>query len=126
MYEMNNKLGSNDLLQLWMQNQQPKTTLGADGLMGSLKGMNLNDALGGIQGLMGLYQGYQANQLGKKQYETNKAFGNANLVNTAKNYNTNLENMYAKALAAKQGTGVQMASLEDYLAKHKVSDQPIA
>ena len=103
-------------------------TLGNGGLGAMFKGMNLQDIMGGLGGLASLYMGNKQLGLVKDQYNTNKAFGNANLVNQSKDYNRNLNDMYAKALAAKQGVANNggLAPLAEYMAKNALNETPIA
>lgn len=129
------KLGITDMSTLYalQQAQQQQSALtpqaslfSKDGLKSRFGSLGLQDIAGGIQGLAGLYMGNKQLKLAKDQYNTNKQFGNANLVNTAKAYNTDLTNMYNSVLDARKGTDANMPSLQEYLAQHGVSDKPIA
>ena len=109
------------------QQQLPRTaTSGVKPVNGSFGGLNIIDLIGGAGGLASIYMGNQANKLAKDQYNTNKAFGNANLANQIKNYNTQQSNMYQRVLDARKGSGVDMASLEEYMAKNGLNTNPIA
>ena len=130
-----NSMGIKDMATLYAlqqaQNQSsllnPQASLfSKDGLKSRFGSLGLQDIAGGVSGLAGLYMGNKQLKMAKDQYNTNKQFGNANLVNTAKAYNSDLTNMYQSVLDARKDTGANMATLQEYLAQHGVSDKPIA
>ena len=130
-----NSMGIKDMATLYAlqqaQNQSsllnPQASLfSKDGLKSRFGSLGLQDIAGGVSGLAGLYMGNKQLKMAKDQYNTNKQFGNANLVNTAKAYNSDLTNMYQSVLEARKDTGANMATLQEYLAQHGVSDKPIA
>ena len=72
----------------------------------------------GLSTLGNLWQGFQANKIAKDQLAWAKEFGNANLNNSIKNYNTSLED---KARSRASSSGWSPEQIDAYVQANKVS-----
>lgn len=72
----------------------------------------------GLTALTNLWQGLEANKIAKSTLNMNREFGNANLNNSIRAYNTNLE---GRANLKRQMSGWSDQEMADYIAANKAT-----
>lgn len=82
----------------------------------------LNLALQGIGTIGSLWQAFEANKLAKEQFNTSKAFANANLANQIQSYNTALEDR-SRSRAFVEGQSPEQA--QAYIDKNRLQERQI-
>jgi hypothetical protein len=99
----------------------PATYGGAGGAAKPKLGWNMPTMELGLKGLgsaFNLWNAFQANKIAKDQLAWSKEFGNANLNNSIKSYNTQLDDRAASRMSSMGWTPEQVAA---YTEKNKVS-----
>ena len=79
----------------------------------------LGQGVGALSGLMSMWNGYQANQLAKKQFEFQKQAFNTNMAAAKTSYNNSLTNQ-ANRMAARGDSALNGMTADQYVSKYGV------
>ena len=79
----------------------------------------LGQGFGALSGLMSMWNGYQANQLAKKQFEFQKQAFNTNMAAAKTSYNNSLTNQ-ANRMAARGDSALNGMTADQYVSKYGV------
>ena len=77
----------------------------------------LGQGVGALSGLMSMWNGYQANQLAKKQFEFQKQAFNTNMAAAKTSYNNSLTNQ-ANRMAARGDSALNGMTADQYVSKY--------